>query len=132
MKDEEKVASEKKKFDTNEEEPLIKENSDVIYRDIKPLSREEKKKEDPKSSKRSIPQRALKSIIIAILLVTVGIICSVLFSLSYKPPFNTIGNYRYYLLSVGVLTIPAGTYTLYLAYKCYIGADNYRWSILFL
>ena len=80
-----------------------------------------------------IPSKAIKSIIVAILLVLLGFTCLVLLVLTYTGSmYYAFGEHRFMLFSIGLLTISYGSYTLYIAYNCYHMVKDYRWPMLFL
>ena len=84
------------------------------------------------SKYQKIPLKAIKSIIIAILLVILGISCFVFLILSYTDMlYYTFHDHRLMLLLIGSVTIPCGSYTLYIAYHCYYMIGHCRWPMIF-
>ncbi|EAX94849.1 hypothetical protein TVAG_049180 [Trichomonas vaginalis G3] len=79
-----------------------------------------------------IPWPAIKSIVVAIILILIGISCATMFLLSFGPFYAQFSSNRIVLFIISFLTINAGTWTLRIAYKCYYMIDNYRWPMLFL
>ena len=79
-----------------------------------------------------IPPRAIKSIIVAFLLVILGISCFFFLILSYTDIlYYAFHDHRLMLFLIGSVTIPCGSYTLYIAYQCYHMVGQYRWPMIF-
>lgn len=78
-----------------------------------------------------IPGRAVKSIIVSILLVLLGSVCVVcllvaLFRRSLR--FNTT---FFTLFIVSLLSLPCGIYTLIIAHRIYNRTPGYNWPMIF-
>ena len=83
--------------------------------------------------KTKIPLKAIKSIIIAILLVFFGMICLFLSLFSFGNSLEYLFGQRRVMLGIlSLITIPSGSWTLILAYRCYYHYPGYRWPMLFL
>lgn len=82
--------------------------------------------------KPKIPSRAIKSIVVACILILLGITCFTLFGLSYGPLYIAFHENRIALFIIGFFTINAGGWALSVAYKCYYMIGDYRWPMLFL
>ena len=83
--------------------------------------------------KQKIPRQAIKTIIIAVLICLIGLLCFVLFIQTIVDPdgrMGTSGGWTFFVF--GLLALPSGSYTLYLAYKIYNECPGYYWPMLFL
>ena len=80
-----------------------------------------------------IPTKAIKSIIIAIFLVIVGIACLIFLMFSFTDVmYYAFHDHRLMLFIIGIVTIPCGGYTLIIAFNCYKNVKGYNWTMIFL
>jgi hypothetical protein len=79
-----------------------------------------------------IPGRAKKSIAVAFLLCFLGGACFVLFlgTFLWLPPDRANARWPFFIL--GLLAVPSGARTLYLAWQIYHRAPGYNWPMIFL
>lgn len=91
-----------------------------------------KKKEKPVLPPPEIPSRAKQSIALAFAIIFVGIICIYLFVATFFSNTcisKTEGRWAYFIFAI--LTIPSGSYTLFIAYQVYHRNPNYSWPMIF-
>lgn len=80
-----------------------------------------------------IPLRAIKSIAVAVLLVLFGMGCLCVSIFSFNGSLEYLfGNRRIMFFILSLVTLPCGSWTLILAYRCYYRYDGYRWPMIFL
>ena len=115
----------KQRRTNDDEESLLR--SETAKGDVED-SVERKKKMTAK-----IPRKAIKSIIIAILLILLGTACLIFLALSFTESlYYVFGQNRLMLVIIGILAISCGSYTLYIARNCYYMVNGYRWPMLFM
>lgn len=91
-----------------------------------------KKNENPPFSSPRIPERAKHSIVLAFVIIFIGLLCSYLFIATFFS--NTIiskteGRWAYFIFAI--LTIPSGSYTLYVAFQVYHRNPEYNWPMIY-
>jgi hypothetical protein len=87
----------------------------------------------PKLPPPPVPGRAKKAILIAILLCLLGLVCFSLFVVTFFPAVLRLNQHsRWPLFIFGLLALPSGVYTLYLAYLIYHRKPGYHWPMIFL
>ena len=79
----------------------------------------------------SVPNRAIKSIIVSILLVLLGLICSICLIAVFLNGNLEFSTKCFALFIIMVLSLPCGIYTLVLAYKIYNRTPGYTWPMIF-
>lgn len=91
-----------------------------------------KKKENRPLSHPKIPDRAKHSIILAFVIIFVGLLCLYLFVATFfsnTPISKTEGRWSYFTFAI--LTIPSGSYTLFVAYQVYKRNPKYNWPMIY-
>ena len=79
-----------------------------------------------------IPQRAIKTIAMSVILEVIGIICLSLLVLSFcDNTMYTLRKNRITLTGFMVLCLPSGFYTLFVAWKAYHNAKGYHWGMIY-
>ena len=110
-----------------------KDDEEYLLTTHRPIPSGEESVQQKQVKTNKIPGRAIKSIIIAILLVILGIACYLCLILSYTDIlYYAFHDHRLMLFVIGTVTIPCGGYTLILAYRCYYMIGQYRWPMIFL
>jgi hypothetical protein len=81
-----------------------------------------------------IPGPAKKSIVVAVLLCLLGFVCVILSLATFGEKSFMSNNRasRWPLFVLGVLALPSGAYTLYLASLIYHRTPGYYWPMIFL
>lgn len=91
-----------------------------------------KKKESTPLPPPKIPDRARRSIVLSFIIIFVGILCFFLFIATFfsnTPISKTEARWMYFTFAI--LTIPSGSYTLYVAYQVYHRNPEYNWPMIY-
>ena len=78
-----------------------------------------------------IPSQAIRPLIIATLLILLGLFCIVAFIITFTDYNFFVPSSRWYFVIVSFLTIPAGSYTFFLAYMAWTRQPGYSWPMIF-
>lgn len=78
-----------------------------------------------------IPQGAIKPILVAFILICLGIFSLFSFFNTFSDDSFFVPGSRWYFFIVMFLTIPAGSFTLFLAYQAWNRVPGYSWPMIF-
>ena len=102
-----------------DEEHLLQNNSPINIKDL------------TKKKHRKIPSRAIRPLIIAALLIILGAFSIYAFYLTYTDMTLFVPESRWYFFIISFLTIPAGSYTFFVAYMAWSKKPGYSWPMIF-